>query len=618
MAKKPDITTIASGYYSRQALNTNFENLQDGFDNTLSLDGSTPNSMGADLDMNSKDLLNAGEVDTSSLRINGVLVSSATGVVTGAVASSNKFTGDGSTTAYTLSSDPFIKDNTQVYIDGVYQNKITYNISGTTLTFTTAPPLNSQIEVMIATTLTNVGTAAASAVTYNQGGTGAVDTTAQVKLQESVSPKDFGAVADGSTNNTTALNNFVTAAANGFIPTGNFAHTGSLNALDLPELFTATSGSQIGGTKIPLLNVSSVAPSEWPDNLVYVRQDTSKRNSSVCTRVDRIVDSDDSLTNPKALRVYTKVNTNTAQTEWAISGELDNYSNTSSTGNTAVSGVSNKYGTASVFGGHFQAKDWVKVSAATDVTSLLGVEINTPSVGADHPSANALGTAATSLGRRRCVDLIARTNESVSGWDTASGNYGDAEIGVGLQIRQDTSTDGTFRYGQVINEVVANSNTIGTGLLVSTTGNYGIDISENTSKSGSVGIGLRIKSSGTAGLRIENSRGGDPLTNAIHLDTGIGIAFDTAGNHKIKYNGGTDSLEISDSGTERISFRLNATPSIEFSNTQVITTRRTGWAAASGTATRTTFATGSVTTAQLAERVKALIDDLTTHGLIGS
>ena len=59
MAKKPDITTIASGYYSRQALNNNFENLQDGFDNTLSLDGSTPNAMGADLDLNANDLLNA-------------------------------------------------------------------------------------------------------------------------------------------------------------------------------------------------------------------------------------------------------------------------------------------------------------------------------------------------------------------------------------------------------------------------------------------------------------------------------------------------------------------------------------------------------------------------------
>ncbi|MDX1117023.1 hypothetical protein GOL29_03105 [Sinorhizobium medicae] len=52
--------------------------------------------------------------------------------------------------------------------------------------------------------------------------------------------------------------------------------------------------------------------------------------------------------------------------------------------------------------------------------------------------------------------------------------------------------------------------------------------------------------------------------------------------------------------------------------TRVVGNRVAGWAAATGTATRTTFATSTVTTAQLAERVKALIDDLTTHGLIGA
>ena len=54
---------------------------------------------------------------------------------------------------------------------------------------------------------------------------------------------------------------------------------------------------------------------------------------------------------------------------------------------------------------------------------------------------------------------------------------------------------------------------------------------------------------------------------------------------------------------------------------QVVGARKTGWAVASGTATRTTFDTATVTTAQLAERVKALIDDLHAtagHGLIGA
>lgn len=54
------------------------------------------------------------------------------------------------------------------------------------------------------------------------------------------------------------------------------------------------------------------------------------------------------------------------------------------------------------------------------------------------------------------------------------------------------------------------------------------------------------------------------------------------------------------------------------SGTQVVGARKVGWAAATGTATRTTFATTSVTLPQLAEHVKALIDDLIAHGLIGT
>lgn len=72
MAKGPTITTIASGYYSRTALNDNFTNIDTAFENTLSLDGSTPNSMGADLDLNNNDILNAGTVSVSDITVAGV------------------------------------------------------------------------------------------------------------------------------------------------------------------------------------------------------------------------------------------------------------------------------------------------------------------------------------------------------------------------------------------------------------------------------------------------------------------------------------------------------------------------------------------------------------------
>jgi Pectate lyase superfamily protein len=46
-------------------------------------------------------------------------------------------------------------------------------------------------------------------------------------------------------------------------------------------------------------------------------------------------------------------------------------------------------------------------------------------------------------------------------------------------------------------------------------------------------------------------------------------------------------------------------------------TRATGWTAATGTPTRSTFATSTVTLPVLAEHVKALLDDLIAHGIIG-
>lgn len=58
------------------------------------------------------------------------------------------FTGTGSQTVFTLSAASFGENYTFVYINGVYQNKNTYTVSGTTLTFSQAPPFTSLIEVM--------------------------------------------------------------------------------------------------------------------------------------------------------------------------------------------------------------------------------------------------------------------------------------------------------------------------------------------------------------------------------------------------------------------------------------------------------------------------------------
>lgn len=64
------------------------------------------------------------------------------------------FSGNASTTAFTLSADPSNKNNTNVFIGGVYQAKSTYSVSGTTLTFSSAPPSGTNnIEVEYGTPL---------------------------------------------------------------------------------------------------------------------------------------------------------------------------------------------------------------------------------------------------------------------------------------------------------------------------------------------------------------------------------------------------------------------------------------------------------------------------------
>jgi hypothetical protein len=58
------------------------------------------------------------------------------------------FTGTGAQTIFTLSNPSLGENFTFVYINGVYQQKNTYTVSGTTLTFSQAPPITSSIEVM--------------------------------------------------------------------------------------------------------------------------------------------------------------------------------------------------------------------------------------------------------------------------------------------------------------------------------------------------------------------------------------------------------------------------------------------------------------------------------------
>ena len=109
------------------------------------------------------------------------------------------FTGNGSTTAYSLGITPVDLNAVEVYLNGLYQNVSTLTLSGNTLTFATAPPNGVIIEVRSVGFLNSGGTLAPATLT---GGTGITVTTN--------SPNNF-TIAGGYTvnviNSDTAANN---------------------------------------------------------------------------------------------------------------------------------------------------------------------------------------------------------------------------------------------------------------------------------------------------------------------------------------------------------------------------------------------------------------------------
>jgi len=71
------LNDITGSYGSVAALNALFDLISTGFDNTLSRDGTSPNTMLADIDLNNNDLLNVQRVNATEFLLNGTLLAPA-------------------------------------------------------------------------------------------------------------------------------------------------------------------------------------------------------------------------------------------------------------------------------------------------------------------------------------------------------------------------------------------------------------------------------------------------------------------------------------------------------------------------------------------------------------
>ena len=176
----------------------------------------------------------------------------APGTASGSALAYDTFTGDGTTVLYTLSLAPGSVNAVNIYIDGVYQSKDSFTLSGSALTFSTAPPYLSEIEV-VSNAFNNLSGVNAVNTTFNVALSGSVNRTAQAKMAEIPSVKDFGAVGNGVTNDAAAFTAAwaATAPQAVYVPAGSYAITGTVTG----KFFSFGVVTVVGGTVTTITNL---------------------------------------------------------------------------------------------------------------------------------------------------------------------------------------------------------------------------------------------------------------------------------------------------------------------------------------------------------------------------
>ena len=207
---KLNLSNITSGYGAVAALNANFDAIETAVEKTLSRDGTTPNEMLANLDMNGNDILNANAVDVSSLTINGTPVQPSTGVTVAQAFQSYTFTATLGQTSFSVSPyTPYVA-SVQVEVNGLSLPPADISVSGTNVVI---PACSAGDEVVIRRyTDAPSPFPVADDITFTPAGT--INTrSVQSKLRDVVSVKDFGADPTGASSSSTAISNAQTYLA---------------------------------------------------------------------------------------------------------------------------------------------------------------------------------------------------------------------------------------------------------------------------------------------------------------------------------------------------------------------------------------------------------------------
>ena len=182
-----------------------------------------------------------------------------------------RLSGTGAQTVFTLNVSVSTSALIDIFINGVYQNKDTFTIVDKVLTFSEAPPAGTNnVEVVVNITLANVETDA-SLVSFRAADSSITVRTAESKLREVVSVKDFGAVGDGVTDDTAAIQAALNVSGSVYFPKGTYAVNSTLHmqsntsivmdaAATILVAGSVLTGVAAHGSAMPPVSISSDAP----------------------------------------------------------------------------------------------------------------------------------------------------------------------------------------------------------------------------------------------------------------------------------------------------------------------------------------------------------------------
>lgn len=209
-----DITSLANQLSAKQALNDNSQALRDAFDNTISRDGSGPNTMAADFDLNGHSLLNVADpvsdTDAVNKRSIGPLVDAFVSLIAKTLiegtARVEQFTATAAQTEFPLIDSPGTTKNMYVFDDGVALiPDVDFTLTGTDLKtleffvgrtvshtiivrYTQLAPSDSVLRGDLLSAAVGKGTALLS---FTPGSVGALTRGLHGKLDETISVLDY-------------------------------------------------------------------------------------------------------------------------------------------------------------------------------------------------------------------------------------------------------------------------------------------------------------------------------------------------------------------------------------------------------------------------------------------